>query len=243
MAKTFNLVAEGDSWFKLPDFPVKLPIVGGPDHDLIRALSARGHKIDNLAYWGDTIAEIARRAEFMTTIRGRLRAGHKVDGLLLSGGGNDLLGNGRLAGFLKVPSVAGTSVDDYVAWPAFSGALGAVVKAYKSVLRTLASDPDTAGLKVIGHGYDYASPMKLIWLEQPMDHVGVPTPELKRAIVVALINRVNAALRRIAKSDGRFVLVDLRDTVKGRWHDELHPTKAGFKDCAAKIDAALQATL
>jgi hypothetical protein len=37
--------------------------------------------------------------------------------------------------------------------------------------------------------------------------------------------------------------VNLRGTVGERWHDELHPSKAGFEDLAAKMEAAIEAVI
>ena len=52
--KKLTLIAEGDSWFNLPDFWIATPIIGGSDYDLVRALRDFGHTVTSLAHWGVT---------------------------------------------------------------------------------------------------------------------------------------------------------------------------------------------
>lgn len=78
---------EGDSWFRLPDFPFKFGTVGGSDFDVERGLRALGYNLHNAAHWGETIEEMARGRDYLNAL-----SGWKPDILFLSGGGNDLLG-------------------------------------------------------------------------------------------------------------------------------------------------------
>jgi hypothetical protein len=189
----FRVVADGDSWFSLPKFRVKLPTVGGTGFDLVRALEARGtFEVISVAYWGDTIHEIAKRADYMNAILGEQLQGRQVDALLLSGGGNDLLGEGGLSRVLKVPSVAGKSAADYVKTDALGRILRRAIEDYGIILANARANPKTATLPIFVHGYDYAKPMKLIWLEDPMDAVGVPNMDVKRDIVRVVMDAFNA---------------------------------------------------
>ena len=84
-----NIVAEGDSWFRLPQiFPFP--------RTCIDYLQLWGYQITNLAHWGDTLDEMLLAGEFWPYIDGG------DDLLLFSAGGNDILGNGGLAGFLNL---------------------------------------------------------------------------------------------------------------------------------------------
>ncbi len=97
MAKTFKAVAEGDSWFNLPNLPIGLPIVGGVDGDAIRALEKRGHIFVNIAHFGDTLTSIAEAKDYL----GAFQSG-SYDAFLLCGSGNDLLGGGQLYKYLNL---------------------------------------------------------------------------------------------------------------------------------------------
>ncbi|MES0879531.1 hypothetical protein [Roseibium sp. SCP14] len=91
MTRKFVALAEGDSWFNLPDFPISLPIAGGADTDLVRELQKRGHRIDGIAHFGDTLTAIADAQDFVTALQKTHYAA-----FLLCGSGNDLLGSGDL---------------------------------------------------------------------------------------------------------------------------------------------------
>jgi hypothetical protein len=84
------LIAEGDSWFKLPDLPPIVP------ETLIDILQKEFSTI-NLAHWGDALAEMIQQGQFWPF----LQSGSS-DVLLFSGGGNDVLGGGELATFLEL---------------------------------------------------------------------------------------------------------------------------------------------
>lgn len=226
------MVIEGDSWERLPDWgPKRLPIVGGSNYDLARALAKPGRTLENLAYWGDTIEEIAQRLDFIQAL-GDTRAPY----FLLGGGGNDLLQDGSLRKYLVVTNRDNLKPADYLK-PEFEVALRRVMKNYEICLDAL----DIHGLKpkVILHGYDYAQPMELGWIGEPMRFMGIDDLALQQAIVNVMMDRFNVALKKVAKDRKRVKYVDLRGTVGNDWHDELHPSRAGFERVALKIEAAL----
>lgn len=234
-AKKIDLVIEGDSWERLPDWwPGTLPTVGGSDYDLTRALKARGLKVESYAHWGDTIASIAKTQEYLQALR-EYRPGH----FLLGGGGNDFLGEGRLKRYLNIfdPSLA---AKDYLK-PNFFADLAKAMNAYARVLKDISKVPEIAATKVIVHGYDYARPMSLLWIGEPMKEQGIDNggEKLMRGVVKALIDAFNIELKAFAAKTPNVIYVNLRNTVKDDWHDELHPNKAAFERCAAKIAAAM----
>lgn len=232
MAKKKSLIViEGDSWERLPNFGSKpLPIVGGPGYDLGRALVDLKYPTENVAYWGDTIAEIARLREYYKALKGL-----KAEVLLLGGGGNDLLADGRLQTYLKLYD-KDRPADQYLK-SNFQFDLDAVMSAYEMILRDIYGDPDLTKVQVIVHGYDYARPMRLGWLGNPMAAMGITEFEgdLQKAIVKQMIDAFNDRLRALATRWKGVTYVDFRGMVGDRWHDELHPKKDAFADLAAHL--------
>jgi hypothetical protein len=234
-AEVFSLVVEGDSWEHLPDFGLKaLPIVGGSNYDLSRALVARGHTIHNIAYWGDTIAAIASARDYLNALKHT-----KAKLLLLGGGGNDLLGDGKLKTYLRLYSPE-RQPKDYVL-DSFYQELRSVILHYESILQSIAANSALKNVKVVVHGYDYARPMKLGWLGEPLAFVGIDEykAELQQDIVKVLMDAFNEELKAFAGRHDAVIYVDFRGVVGDRWHDELHPSKAAFGDLAGIIERKL----
>jgi len=234
-SRFLEIVAEGDSWERLPDWgPKGLPIVGGSNFDLCRALSARGHTVHNLAYWGDTIEAIADVGEYIPALRST-RARY----LLLGGGGNDLLGNGNLKTYLRLFDVDRTRPADYIL-DVFYRDLRNVILHYETILSRIAADPRISSTKVIVHGYDYARPMRLGWLGEPFEFVGLDGyPKLETGIVKILIDSFNRELEGLAVRHPNVIRLDFRNKVGDRWHDELHPTREAFEQLAAITERAV----
>lgn len=219
-----RVVAEGDSWFQFP-FLVD---------DIIDHLFDR-YAIYCVSGAGDLITDMARQDELSAAV-----AAQKPNVVLLSGGGNDLLGDGRLAQFL-LPFNPGRPAADYIK-PEFTAMLGQIVADYAGILRrTLA-----AGVaRIVCHTYDYAVPAGGQWLGRPMLKLGIADPGLQRAIVRVCIDRFHAALSTLAAGPefgGKVAVVDCRGAVGvGEWFDELHPSSAAFGKVAAKVAAAIGA--
>ena len=59
-----------------------------------------------------------------------------------------------------------------------------------------AADPAIKNTKVIVHGYDYGRPMRLGWIGEPMEFVGIgwDRPELQNGIVKILIDALNTGM-------------------------------------------------
>jgi hypothetical protein len=234
-AKRVVMVVEGDSWERLPDLGLKgLPTVGGSNYDLARAIADRGHTVHNLAYWGDTIADIAAAGDYLKALRST-----KAPFLLLGGGGNDILGGGRLKTYLRLFE-KDREPRDYIL-DVFYRDLRNVILHYETILSRIAAEQEISKTKVIVHGYDYARPMRLGWLGEPMEFVGIgwDRPELQNAIIKILIDALNEELKALAGRRPNVVYVDFRNKVGDRWHDELHPRKSAFADLAEMIEEAI----
>jgi hypothetical protein len=228
---THRVVAEGDSWFRLPKF---WPF----PKTCIDYLQAWGYPIVNLARWGDTLDEMLQVGEFWPYLGG------SYDVLLFSGGGNDVLGGGHLADYLNLFDSGHTSPSDapYYVKDKFFKNLNRIVSNIENGLII-----PVAGLKsnkkILMHGYDYVIPRPQgPWIGNAMMEKNLdPTfnAGLCRAIIKLMINAYNVKLKALAaKYSDVFVHVDLRGTVgANQWFDELHGKDVAAEKIARKFAA------
>lgn len=217
-------VAEGDSWFQ---FPFLLD-------DVVDQLFDRW-AIYCCSAAGDLLSDMARQDELGAAV-----IAEKPDVVILSGGGNDLLGDGRLARFLR-PHAEGLAPVDYIL-PEFDSLLTSIIGIYRDLITKVLKPPGQR--RVICHSYDYPVPNGGPWLGRPMQKLGIADPKTQRAIVRILIDRFHDALSHMAAGFGGSVTVaDCRGTVSAaEWHDELHPNSAAFNRVARIICAAAEQT-
>lgn len=244
------LIAEGDSWF---DYPF---------HDVLNDLEdLYGFDVESVAHKGDTVEDMAysegQLDDFARRVEKVLRTGVKPRAILLSGGGNDVVGDefaillnhasSGIAG-LNESIVAGV-VDQRV-----RDAYATILNAITAICESLIGEP----VPIVVHGYDYPvpdgrgffggwGPLPGPWLDPGFRRKGYQTMVSRRPIVDALIDRFNAMLAQLA---GRppFAHVrhlDLRGTLqtgstyKSWWDNELHPTAKGFRAVTARFAAAV----
>ncbi|MHA7773592.1 hypothetical protein [Roseibium sp. M-1] len=238
MAKTFTALAEGDSWFNLPDFPIGLPIVGGTDTDLVRELQKRGHRIDSIAHFGDTLTDIASASDYVTALENT-----HYDAFLLCGSGNDLLGGGDMWKYLQIYHFD-WSAEKHVK-RSFEIKLLQMEMIYQEIIELALERSRNKKLRIVSHGYDYAIPQKRgYWLGEPMKRQGIVKAKLQQEIVRIMIDELYSMLNRLSRQYKKsFTYVDFRKTVGKRWHDELHPRKAAFSDLAEKLETRVKKVL
>jgi hypothetical protein len=216
-----KVVAEGDSWFQYP-FLIEDVIDHLFDPWAILCLSGAG----------DLLGDMAKQDEVTVAV-----AAERPDVLLLSGGGNDILGGGQLVRHIKTFE-SGRKPADYVKGD-FDDLLAQTVETYGGIIDKALQ----AGAKrVVLHTYDYVIPNNGPWLGRPLLKLGIADRALQRAILRVLIDRFHAALSRLSsRYDGKVALVDVRGTVgDDEWYDELHPTTRGFAKVARLIRAAAE---
>jgi len=213
-----RLVSEGDSWFQYP-FLLDDVIDQLDEHYAIRSLGAAG----------DLISDIVAQDELISTV-----ALERPDGVLISGGGNDLLGKGRLAKALR-KFEPGLSPEDYLT-DNFYQKLSEVIGGYQSVLfRLTRSFPR---IPVFVHGYDHARPSRGPWLGRPMEKLEIFDQGLQQALVALMVDKFYDALQQMLLQPslaGQVRLVDCRGLVASDWHDELHPTNSGYNRVAEQF--------
>lgn len=217
-----RMVSEGDSWFQ---YPVRL-------HDVVDHLFDRpDFNIYSLGYAGDWMANIVRHHEYSAAL-----ADHTPDVFLLSGGGNDLVGKGRLAQILE-PYAAGQTPSDYLG-PRFESVLADLERLHRFVFKEVTRA--FPKMLVLTHGYDYSIPNAGKWLGRPMRQIGIEDWELQRKIVREMMNRFNAMKIASVADFDRVEHVEIRGVVDA-WHNELHPTSDSFGKVAARIAGVIDA--
>ena len=228
------IVAEGDSWFRLPHLIMPPTLV-----DLLQ--QTYGYPITNMAHWGDTLADMILAGQFWPPL-----VSGEADTFLFSGGGNDVLGGeSGIARFLRLFDVDHTKPSDaaYYIKPEFYDNLKLILQNYESLIQRV--HVRAPNVIMLGHGYDYAIPRSEgPWIGSGMMFVGLdPTfhANLCRAIVRIMIDAFNSALAAFARTYSNYRYVDLRGAIgKNEWRDELHPTAAGAAKTAARFDSALR---
>lgn len=244
------VLAEGDSWF---EYPLLLD-------DTIDALLP-AYNIFCLSAAGDTMANMAANIEVVESLFRLVgERGLAVRAVLLSAGGNDIVGD-TLAKCVREFAGQG-SAEDLLDRAALKPELDKISHGYERIIAKLRAV--RADIPILVHGYDHAIPLNrplpphpwdkdLIaanaprdgWLAIPLSRRKITDPRLQAGIVKLMIDAFYERLRAFANPTGTgakkgVYLVDNRNTVKGRWNDELHPTKEGFAAVAAKFDKVLK---
>ena len=267
--RTFNLLAQGDSWF---DYP--------PGTDLIDCLhSNHGHAITNIAVAGSTLNDEAygpvprelfglpfgpKQSDDPDRITELVHQIQQVkpQALLLSAGGNDVAGV-EFFSFINNSKSGLPDVNTEVLNGVVNGTFQA---AYEYLITTALAAAKDAGITmpIFTHGYDYPWPdgrgvFSFLgwkvgpWFDATFNAKNFPNNnstdlKVRHDIIVKFMDAVNTMLAGIAadaKYAGKVFHADLRGTLQSPsdWANELHPGNDGFSALADKIDAALQANL
>jgi hypothetical protein len=205
------IVAEGDSWFLHP-------LVA----DIIDHLSTR-YLVRSYAAAGDTFEGMLSQAQ----VEGGLKK-HESSILLLSAGGNDLLGD-RFGSWLH-PYRNGAGKEDARSFlnDDYALTIKSIMKSYTSFITELLSRH--SNLHIIVHGYDFVVPRynsQGKWLGKALSVKGFKEAqdELRLEILREIVDEFNELLLILSKNSevsGRLHVVDARGTVRN-WYDEIHP--------------------
>ena len=219
-----KIVSEGDSWFQYP-FLLQ---------DVIDHLS-RKHAILSLGAAGDTLDDIFTQNEVVAAC-----LAERPDVVLLSGGGNDLLGGGNLAAVVR-NFTPGLDAEGHIT-RAFDRTLDAVIRHVRNITNGIAAA--VPGTPILIHTYDHAIPDNGRWLGRPLRSRGIVDTGLQRDIVQILIDRWADALGRLAREPGlagKLHVVNCRGTIPDSgWEDELHPNSSSFGKAARKFETTIQ---
>jgi len=235
------LLAEGDSWF---EYPIWL-------EDTIDHLT-NDHSIYCVSGAGDELADMVNASdpEYEDALNFILEDQKlKLSGILLSGGGNDIVGE-TFYGFLE-DFDATKSAEAHINARSFDEKFKEISENYKKIIRDIR---ETWGSEtpIFIHGYDHANPLpdqglKVPpldgWLGEWMRKRGIHEEPLQREIVKLMIDRLYDELKLISEDPSfpNVWLVDNRGLVGDDWNDELHPTDEGYSRVADKFREVMRA--
>jgi lysophospholipase L1-like esterase len=158
----------------------------------------------------------------------------KADVLVLSGGGNEMIGE-------DFPNVLKDADPDL-------GINQAKLDAKKheviTGLRTIidAAQSQNPNLKVFLHSYDKPHPQKgEAWLGQVLETAGI-APQRWHHICGEIIDQYDSALQDMAAQYQNLTRVDLRgvsNDVRPGWHDEIHLSSEGYANAALKFKQSI----
>lgn len=224
-----RLMSEGDSWFQHPH-PKVLDII---DHLM------NHYPIYCIGAAGDTVRNMFREAEFLDIFRTE-----KPVIFLLSGGGNDILGESFRTYLNNItdPLPPGENPERFLK-DTLLKELDTIGNIYKALFKRMENE----NLHFIVHGYDYVIPLndlKKGWLGRYMLEKEITDPKDHKAIVSWMIDRFNEKIAAVANDFPKVHYIDLRNTVReDHWYDEIHPSSDGYQDLALKYHAVIDKIL
>jgi hypothetical protein len=218
-AAPLRICGEGDSWMSFLGLSTFFPktffdILG----ETFSTLS--------VGFPGHTFEQILAAKQFKQTLdSGRFKV------FIFSGGGNDFLGGGALVKMLKNKSDGhgSSNPSDYIKPDKLAATLAKLKKGYRSVAKQ--AKASRSDILMLTHGYDYAIPRKDgPWLGTPLKTAGFSHDDpLSPKIIAFLVDRFNDMLGGIDAEFAHVRHVNVRKTIKTKWHDELHPTTEGAR--------------
>lgn len=223
-----RIISEGDSWFQYPVFL----------HDIVDNLKEDADKaVLSFGGAGDLLCEMSDEQEYLDALRTQ-----DARIFLLSGGGNDLFGDGRLASILH-PNIPGGDVDDHIKPAAYRQLMTGIADDYRRTIeQVLSIRPD---IHILGHTYDVPVRHDGRWIGAPLKALGIPM-ELGQRIIVRLLDDFVGVLNALSNEIENFTLVNLRGAVgesRNSWEDEIHPRNAGFERIADLFRDAISKVL
>jgi hypothetical protein len=172
-------------------------------------------------------------------------AGGLWDAMLFSGGGNDIVDNPMA---LWVRDYNPTLPPQALVHQARFDAALALVRAGYEDLITL-RDQLSPSTHLFFHGYDFAIPDNRgichlgPWLWPTFELRGFPSEAAAFAVMKVMLTKFADMLRTLTQP-GRVTFIPTQGTLPEQtssWHNELHPTKAGFEKFAAMFRQTLKA--
>jgi hypothetical protein len=223
-----QVLAEGDSWFDYPGHPF-----GG---GIIPRLEDRlGVPILNLAKAGDEVRYmlgVEERKLLTKHLNDGCPAGGPWDVLLFSGGGNDIVDNPMVLWIKDFnPALPPAQL---INQPRFDAAVALVRAGYEDLIAL--RDQLCPGTHLVFQGYDFAIPdgrgicFLGPWLKPTFDLRKFPTLATRQEVVKAMLLQFAAMLATLT-SQPKVTFINGQGTLPPQpssWHNELHPTRAGF---------------
>lgn len=216
---TTRILAEGDSWFQLPEWF----LIGRlfPKAIATQLTYRSEFTVKKIARWGDTLHGMFAEKDYIQAIRE-----FDPEYFVFSGGGNDL--QEGLRNFVHDYS-SHRPIDQYLTQAGHDLMIN-IRQTYIALFNEVFGLKPN--LKVLVHGYDYPKP----WASEDSQYIGrylmekhIPE-DLMPAVVKPVIDLMN---QRIKEATDRFpnaTFVDCRGLSQNQtWHDDMHPNTRGYK--------------
>lgn len=236
-----KILAEGDSWFAYP----RQFLLVGRDANVINHLADKPNLlILNTSSVGDEIVDMMSGDQKFSLLKRLSR--FKFDIVLLSGGGNDIVGRYDFGFFLKERK-PGTDWKACINLNRLNLKLKQIELSYRELVeRILDTVPD---IRIVTHTYGLALPSTVgfelfdiiplgkSWMYPYLVQKKIDDREDQRKIVRHIMVKSKNTLFKVQKDyQDRFKVVDTQGLLKEEhWLNEIHPTSEGFGLVAEKI--------
>jgi len=236
-----RILAEGDSWFTYP----RQFLFAGRDANIIDHLAGQDNLlILNTASGGDEILDMISGEQKFSLLK---RLNHiDFDLVLLSGGGNDVVGRYDF-GFLLHEKTPEMEWRECINTTRLFIKIRQVELAFREMVeRILAIRPR---VRIVMHTYDFPIPsskgfelfdmipLGKSWMYPYFIQKKIKDPDEQRKIVRNMLLRLKSTLQKIEKDyPENVVVVNTQGLLQDRhWLNEIHPTSQGFGIIAQKI--------
>lgn len=222
-----KICADGDSWINIL---FEISQAFGYEKTFFDVLE--GHYYSASTAWpGDTFDQMLLEKTFDVHIDSGI-----FDFFIFSGGGNDMLGGGALGKLLidKADGAGSSDPEQYLKLDKVASAQKKLRSGYLEIAQIVkVRSPSTT---MLVHGYDYPEARADgPWLGKPFVQKNFDLHQdrvLIARILKYLVDRIYGMLGDVAHKSSNVTVVDVRNVVKGRWADELHPKREASEDIA-----------
>lgn len=251
-----KILIEGDSWVSHPQMT---NLAGHFDkydpNNLILNLGSPG---DNAgSQYGNSDAVFRAGGPQMKQLKkliNTLQWGEKFDLIFISAAGNDVIG----PEIREIPLVnnkrdfPGAYGRDLIN-PNFYVKMSKVIDGYRRFLKMIRANDLNKNTPIITHAYAYLKPRPVGthffdvqfnrgWINQHLSHQGIKDEDEQYEIVIEIFDRYYQRISPLQNEFKKFLVVDTRKTLlkngvpdTSLFHDEIHPTTAGFRKVFNKI--------
>jgi lysophospholipase L1-like esterase len=223
-------VAEGDSWFQ---YPILV-------RDILDHLY-RLYAVCSFSEAGDTLENYMKKREYLPALNRE-----KADFFLVSGGGNDILGEQFRGSLRETPDANDNTPRRYLN-ETFFNKLDKLQDWYIEMFAELLNTHPQ--IHILTHSYDYiipvnttAEPKKTSWLGKYMIEKKIEPQAEREQLISFMVDQFNDRLQVAAQRfPNRISYIDVRGLVpRDSWFDEIHPTNSGFQLVADKFIAEIE---
>jgi hypothetical protein len=182
--------------------------------------------------------------------------GYRWDFIFLSAAGNDIVG-AEIDDYVDAKG-AGAHGKDLLN-DNYRRRVAEIARDYADLIAFRDASRANPTTPIITHVYSYLTPRRVGtkvfgamlgdgWIQRYLQPKGIVDPEEQKEIVRAMLDTYHDALKALERPGNGFLVVDTRATLSRAptepnpvwWHDEIHPSYAGFKRVAGAIRAAMK---